>query len=341
MRSIRITAKTAPTASEQRERACVRARVGRASSTATDAIADHQRHVDGARRELRCRSAAASAHTSQTPACHVCGAVVAVPDAAWRVGSRRTASLRRGRHVGLTCPLDNGCAQPGCCVRFPGLGPGTGEVGARPTLTRNCERLCGTRRTPRARLPAVVHRATGAPIAEAACRAADNRPSWNRGHGGLNPCRTFVVPLPASSRCRHPLFAGRAPRGDRYRRRRWPRQIPRSSLAEGPAAVRRRLRARRLPRLRDPRRHARHRRASPDRNAPGAPSEAARPRSRPCSSAAPGPRRSMPRRVRPTIPTLGALTAGTAAKTIVLGASPSGSTRPPSTLPATARRSTW
>ena len=29
-------------------------------------------------------------------------------------------------------------------MRFPGSGPGTGEVGARPTLTRNCERLCGT-----------------------------------------------------------------------------------------------------------------------------------------------------------------------------------------------------
>ena len=28
-------------------------------------------------------------------------------------------------------------------MRFPGSGPGTGEVGARPTLTRNCERLCG------------------------------------------------------------------------------------------------------------------------------------------------------------------------------------------------------
>ena len=47
---------------------------------------------------------------------------------------------------------------------------GTGEVGARPTLTRNCERLCGSCRTPRARLPAVVHRATGAP--EQRCRRA-------------------------------------------------------------------------------------------------------------------------------------------------------------------------
>ena len=43
----------------------------------------------------------------------------------------------------LGCPLDSGCAQPGCCVRSLGSGPGTGEVGARPTLTRNCERLCG------------------------------------------------------------------------------------------------------------------------------------------------------------------------------------------------------
>ena len=121
-------------------------------------------------------AAAASAQTNHTPACHVARA----DGRRRRLRGRRDRStgLRRGRHCGLTCPLDNGCAQPGCCVRFPDLGPGTGEVGARPTLTRNCERLCGFCRTPRARLPAVVHRATGAPRRRAVQWAAKTRPSW-------------------------------------------------------------------------------------------------------------------------------------------------------------------
>ena len=86
----------------------------------------------------RSHAAAASAQTSQTPACHG-AAGRGVP-----AGRCRRRCLRGGRHVLLRCSLDSGCAQPGCCVRFPGPGSGTGEVGARPTLTRNCERLCGT-----------------------------------------------------------------------------------------------------------------------------------------------------------------------------------------------------
>ena len=98
---------------------------------------DHERDVDRARRELDARRRGERPHQPD-PACQVGGAVVAVPGRGGRVGGRRTAGLRGGRHVGLTCPLDNGCAQPGCCVRFPGFGSGDGgsrcETDADPQL---------------------------------------------------------------------------------------------------------------------------------------------------------------------------------------------------------------
>ena len=128
-------------------------------------------------------AAAASAHTSQTPACHVAGGATRRGRITRSGSVPRHRGLRGGRHVGLTCPLDNGCAQPGCCVRFPGSGPGTGEVGARPTLTRNCERLCGSAAL---REPGYLPLSTGPPVLpdEAPPAGGQTTALVERGHGG-------------------------------------------------------------------------------------------------------------------------------------------------------------
>ena len=173
---------------------------------------DDQRDVHRARRELDARGRRQRPHQPHAR----------VPRGPRRASARVCASadagtvsagLRRGRHCGLTCPLDNGCAQPGCCVRFPDLGPGTGEVGARPTLTRNCERLCGFCRTPRARLPAVVHRATGAPRRRATARWPRTRPSWKgASEDDMSHVRRAVACIVALTAA---LFTSRAHRGRR------------------------------------------------------------------------------------------------------------------------------
>ena len=227
--------------------------------------------------------------------------------------------LRGGRHVGLTCPLDNGCAQPGCCVRFPGFGPGTGEVGARPTLTRNCERLCGT-------LPHSASQATCRCPPGHRCSQTERRPTVDRtrpswkGASEDDPmshvrravaCVRHADGRLSRSRCLSSTAARARPiprRGDRRRRGR---------VAEDPAAVRRRLRGRACsrasrratPRSRSPRTRRPARRGAPPRRSP---------RSAPCTSA------DTPAGATPldALDAFGATvtTAGAAAKTIVLSA---------------------
>ena len=136
-------------------------------------------------------------------------------------------------------------------------------------------------------------------------------------------CRTFVVPS------RHRRADGRARHRSRSRVAAAD-AVPPASIAAAdaavawlvdPAAARRRLRGRRLPRLRDARRHARDRRGRPDRRTWStaealAAVDARRVRRRRAHAA----RRA--RRLAPTIPTR--TDAGAAAKTIVLGAGPLG-----------------
>ena len=339
--SMRTTAKNAPTASRSGNARAYGP--GRAwIDTATDAIPMTSATYTGLGASWT-HAAAASAHTNHTPACHVLpgsGRRVRASDADAGAVSPR---LRRGRHCGLTCPLDNGCAQPGCCVRFPDFGAGTGEVGARPTLTRNCERLCGFCRTPRARLPAVVHRATGAPRRRATASVAKDTALVERGLGGRHVARSSCRRVHRRAGGR--LFSFALPLVDG---RRTP-SIPRRPAAADAAVAW--LETQQQP---DGGFELAAFPGFETRDATLAIAEDAqtggtwstsrghdRGRAR-CSSAAPAPTPfDALDAYAQTIPTLGALTAGTAAKNIVLGAR-AVRVRPDRvrSRPATARRST-
>ena len=146
MSSTRITAKNAPTASRSGNARRVRARVEAWIDTATDAIPITSATYTGLGASST-HAAAASAHTSQTPACHVrSGAVVACADA--DAGSRQP-EVASWSPLRTNVPSRQRSRATRMLRAVPGLSvSGTGEVGARPTLTRNCERLCGSCRTP-------------------------------------------------------------------------------------------------------------------------------------------------------------------------------------------------
>src|SRR6476620_8663193 len=90
-------------------------------------------------------AAPANAHTKQATECHGRGVAVA-------------------ERIPLGCALDSGRANPGWSARSRNRadpGAGAGEAGARPALTRNCERLAGKLGD---REPGPPPRSTGTPV---------------------------------------------------------------------------------------------------------------------------------------------------------------------------------